>query len=97
MGFFPIDQETVNYLRATGRSEEHCKLYENYYRAQKLFGMPDTGDIVYSRSLELDLGSIVSSVAGPKRTAGWLAITFSLVIERRLNQKGTDWSMWPCA
>jgi len=67
MGFFPIDQETVNYLRATGRSEEHCKLYENYYRAQNLFGMPDTGDIVYSSNLELDLGSIVPSVAGPKR------------------------------
>ena len=67
MGFFPIDQETVNYLRATGRSEEHCALYENYYRAQKLFGMPDKGDIVYSVSLELDLATIVPSVAGPKR------------------------------
>jgi len=38
MGFFPIDEECVNYLRATGRSEEHCKLYENYYRAQGLWG-----------------------------------------------------------
>jgi aconitate hydratase len=67
MGFFPIDGETVNYLRATGRSEEHCKLYENYYRAQKLFGMPDKGDVEYSVSLELDLASVVPSVAGPKR------------------------------
>ncbi len=67
MGFFPIDSETVNYLRATGRSEKHCHLYENYYRAQKLFGMPDKGDIEYSVSLELDLGTIVPSVAGPKR------------------------------
>jgi aconitate hydratase len=67
MGFFPIDSETVNYLRATGRSEGHCKLYENYYRAQKLFGMPDKGDIEYSVSLELDLASVVPSVAGPKR------------------------------
>jgi aconitate hydratase len=67
MGFFPIDGETVNYLRATGRSDEHCKLYENYYHAQKLFGMPDKGDIDYSVSLELDLGSVVPSVAGPKR------------------------------
>jgi aconitate hydratase len=67
MGFFPIDGETVNYLRATGRSEEHCKLYENYYRAQKLFGMPDKGEIEYSVSLELDLGCVVPSVAGPKR------------------------------
>ncbi len=67
MGFFPIDGETVNYLRATGRSEEHCELYENYYRAQKLFGMPDKGEIEYSVSLEMDLASVVPSVAGPKR------------------------------
>ena len=67
MGFFPIDAECVNYLRATGRSEEHCKLYENYYRAQGLFGMPKKGEIDYSTDLELDLGTVVPSVAGPKR------------------------------
>src|SRR5271170_5262471 len=67
MGFFPIDAECVNYLRATGRSEEHCKLYENYYRAQNLFGIPKRGEIQYSQELELDLASVVPSVAGPKR------------------------------
>ncbi|MBI3854018.1 MAG: aconitate hydratase [Verrucomicrobia bacterium] len=67
MGFFPIDGECVNYLRATGRSEEHCKLYENYYRAQGLFGIPQKGQIDYSTELELDLGGVVPSVAGPKR------------------------------
>ncbi len=67
MGFFPIDEECVNYLRATGRSEEHCKLYENYYRAQGLFGIPKKGEIQYSQELELDLASVVPSVAGPKR------------------------------
>ena len=67
MGFFPIDEETVKYLRATGRSEEHCRLYENYYRAQGLFGMPKRGEVDYSVELELDLGTIVPSVAGPKR------------------------------
>jgi aconitate hydratase len=67
MGFFPIDDECLNYLRATGRSEEHCKLYENYYRAQNLFGIPKKGDIEYSQELELDLGTVVPSVAGPKR------------------------------
>ncbi|MEO6183330.1 MAG: aconitate hydratase, partial [Verrucomicrobiota bacterium] len=67
MGFFPIDQETVNYLRATGRSEDHCQLYENYYRAQNLFGTPEKGEINYSVSLEMDLDSVVPSVAGPKR------------------------------
>src|SRR3984957_3776563 len=67
MGFFPVDDECVNYLRATGRSEEHCKLYENYYRAQNLFGIPKKGEIKYSQELELDLSTVVPSVAGPKR------------------------------
>ena len=67
MGFFPIDQECVKYLRATGRSEEHCRAYENYYRAQNLFGIPKKGDIRYSQELELDLAGVVPSIAGPKR------------------------------
>jgi aconitate hydratase len=67
MGFFPIDKECVTYLRATGRSEAHCKLYENYYRAQGLFGMPKPGEIEYSEQLSLDLATVTPSVAGPKR------------------------------
>ncbi len=67
MGFFPIDAECVNYLRATGRSEELCLTYENYYRAQGLFGIPQQGDNAYSQELELNLGTVVPSVAGPKR------------------------------
>ncbi|MSU36004.1 MAG: aconitate hydratase AcnA [Pedosphaera sp.] len=67
MGFFPIDAECVNYLRATGRSEEHCRRYENYYRAQELWGIPEQGQIDYSQVLELDLASVAPSVAGPKR------------------------------
>ena len=45
MGFFPIDEETVNYLRATGRADNHCAVYENYHRAQGLFGIPGEGEI----------------------------------------------------
>jgi aconitate hydratase len=67
MGFFPIDAECVNYLRATGRSDEAVKTYENYYKAQGLWGIPKKGDIQYSQELELDLNSVVPSVAGPKR------------------------------
>jgi aconitate hydratase len=67
MGFFPIDGECVNYLRATGRSEEHCRAYENYYKAQGLWGIPKQGDIAYSQELQLDLGTVQPSVAGPKR------------------------------
>ena len=67
MGFFPIDAECVNYLRATGRNEEAVKTYENYYKAQGLWGIPKKGDIAYSQELELDLASVLPSVAGPKR------------------------------
>jgi aconitate hydratase len=67
MGFFPIDAECVNYLRATGRSDEAVKTYENYYKAQGLWGIPKKGEIQYSQELELDLNSVVPSVAGPKR------------------------------
>jgi aconitate hydratase len=67
MGFFPIDAECVNYLRATGRSDEAVKTYENYYKAQGLWGIPKKGEITYSQELEFDLGSVQPSVAGPKR------------------------------
>ena len=67
MGFFPVDAECANYLRATGRSEEQVKLYENYYKAQGLWGIPNKGDIEYSTVVELDLSTVVPSVAGPKR------------------------------
>ncbi|MBP7140570.1 MAG: aconitate hydratase [Opitutaceae bacterium] len=67
MGFFPIDAECTQYLRATGRDEAAVALYEAYYRAQGLWGMPRKGDIEYSSELEFDLGSVVPSVAGPKR------------------------------
>ncbi len=67
MGFFPVDQESVNYLRATGRTDEQCAAFENYFRAQKMFGMPRQGDIDYSVDLALDLGVVRPGVAGPKR------------------------------
>ena len=67
MGFFGIDAETVTYLRATGRKEEHCLAFENYYKAQGLWGIPQHGDIDYSVDLELDLSIVVPGVAGPKR------------------------------
>ena len=67
MGFFPIDAECVNYLRATGRTDEAVKTYENYYKAQGLWGIPKKGDIAYSQEIELDLNAVLPSVAGPKR------------------------------
>jgi aconitate hydratase A / 2-methylisocitrate dehydratase len=67
MGYFPIDQESVNYLRATGRSEEECLAFENYFRAQNMFGMPLRDEIDYSIDIDLDLADVQPSVAGPKR------------------------------
>ncbi len=67
MGFFPIDAECSNYLRATGRTDEAVKTYENYYKAQGLWGIPKKGEIVYSQEIELDLSTVLPSVAGPKR------------------------------
>ncbi|MEO6969771.1 MAG: aconitate hydratase [Chthoniobacterales bacterium] len=67
MGYFPVDAESVNYLRATGRTDEQCTAFEAYFRAQKMFGMPRKGEIDYSVDLELDLGDVQPSVAGPKR------------------------------
>ncbi len=67
MGFFPVDDETIAYLRGTGRSEELCATVENYYKAQGLFGIPGKGECDYTDLLELDLSTIVPGVAGPKR------------------------------
>jgi aconitate hydratase len=67
IGFFPVDDATVDYLRATGRSEEALDAFSRYFKAQGLFGMPRAGDVDYTKTLRLDLGSITPSVAGPKR------------------------------
>ncbi|MCG3164022.1 MAG: Aconitate hydratase A [Acidobacteria bacterium] len=67
MGFFGVDEETCNYLKATGRSEEQVNAFRNYFKAQGLFGIPRKGEIEYSQTLELDLATITPNVAGPKR------------------------------
>ena len=67
MGFFPIDAESVNYLKMTGRSDEACERFENYFKVQQMFGMPQKGEIDYSVDIDLDLGIVQPSVSGPKR------------------------------
>tara|TARA_R110000868_G_scaffold235273_2_gene489018 strand:- start:3577 stop:6282 length:2706 start_codon:yes stop_codon:yes gene_type:complete len=66
MGFFPIDSESLRYMRRTGRSEELVNLVENYTKAQGLFRTDDTPDPVFSSTLELDLSTVETSLAGPK-------------------------------
>jgi aconitate hydratase len=75
MGFFPVDHETLKYLRLSGRDEHHVQLVEAYCKAQGLFreaGMPDP---VYTDTLELDLSTVVPSLAGPKRPQDRIPLT----------------------
>jgi aconitate hydratase len=67
MGFFPVDEETLDYMRRTNRSEEQVRLVERYMKEQGLFHTPDTPEPDYLDVLELDLSDVVPSVAGPKR------------------------------
>ena len=67
MGFFPVDEKTVEYFRGCGRTAEELSAFEAYFRAQAMFGVSRKGDLDYSQTLELDLNSIRPSVAGPKR------------------------------
>ena len=75
MGFFPVDEESCRYLTATGRTETQVDAYRQYFKAQGLFGMPKAGEIVYSQLLELDLATVVPSVAGPKRPQDRIELT----------------------
>jgi aconitate hydratase len=67
MGFFPIDDKTVAYLEGTGRTREEVAAFKAYFQAQGMFGAPKPGQIDYSQVLELDLGTVAPSLAGPKR------------------------------
>ena len=66
-GFFPIDDETLRYLKATGRSDERVALVEAYAKAQGMWRSKDTPDPVFTDTLELELSSVTPSLAGPKR------------------------------
>ncbi|AFZ68804.1 aconitate hydratase AcnA [Deinococcus peraridilitoris] len=67
MGFFPVDDESLRYLRRTGRLETEIELVERYTKAQGLFRTDETPDPVFSSTIELDLSTVVPSLAGPKR------------------------------
>ena len=86
MGFFPVDDETLAYLRFTARSHEQIALVEAYCKEQMLFRTDKTPDPSYSDVLELDLGSVEATVAGPKRPQDRVALknaktSFTKVVE----------------
>ncbi|WP_438349170.1 aconitate hydratase AcnA [Paenibacillus sp. FA6] len=75
IGYFPVDKETLSYLRNTGRSDEQVELVEAYYKAQQMFRTEDTVDPVFTDVIELDLASVVPSLAGPKRPQDRIELT----------------------
>ena len=92
-GFFPIDNETLKYLRATGRSEERVALVEAYAKAQGMFRTHETPDPIFTDTLELDLASVVPSLAGPKRPQDRVALTdvaanFASALEKEFGKPG---------
>jgi aconitate hydratase len=93
IGFFPIDEETLRYLRFTGRSEEQVRLVEAYCKEQGLFRTDETPDPVFSDTLELDLGTVEPSLAGPKRPQDRVPLAaaktmFATALETELERVG---------
>ena len=93
MGFFPIDQETLDYLRRTNRSEETVQLVERYTKAQGLFRTDETPDPQFKDTLELDLGTVEPSLSGPKRpqdrlTLGQIQPEFHAALRRPASPQG---------
>lgn len=93
IGFFPVDNETLNYLRATGREEDQIALVEAYYKAQGMFRTDSTPDPAFTDVLELDLGSVVPSLAGPKRPQDRVELTnmkesFNSIIRTPIDKGG---------
>jgi aconitate hydratase len=93
MGFFPVDDTTVDYLRSTGRTEEEVLAFEAYFKAQGLFGIPMAGDCEYSQVLAMDLASIKPSLAGPKRPQDRIEMpalgsTFTSLFSKPVSENG---------
>jgi aconitate hydratase len=93
MGFFPVDERTIDYFEGTGRSREQIAYLEAYFKAQQLFGVPMPGDIDYSAVVRLDLGDVTPSLSGPKRPQdrieiGKVASTFRTLFSRPVTENG---------
>lgn len=93
MGFFPVDDKTIDYFKGTGRKDSEIELFEAYYKAQGLFGMPAVGELHYTKTVKLDLGTVTPSLAGPKRPQdridlGQLATKFSELYSKPIEANG---------
>jgi len=93
MGFFPVDEKTIDYFRGTGRTEEEIEAFEAYFRAQGLFGVAKAGEIDYSHVVKLDLDDVRPSLAGPKRPQdrielGNVASQFCSLLSKSIAENG---------
>ena len=93
MGFFPVDDVTVDYMRSTGRSDDEVDAFQSYFKAQNLYGIPQQGQIDYSSVVELDLSTIEPSLAGPKRPQDRVALsamkdTFNTLFSKPVAENG---------
>jgi aconitate hydratase len=92
-GYFPVDAETINYLRMSGRADDRLALVETYCKAQGLFRQTGSADPVFTDTIELDLATVVPSLAGPKRPEGRIALAdvkagFVSALEAEYRKKG---------
>jgi len=95
MGFFPVDEKTIAYFEGTGRTKDEIAAFEAYFKAQGLFGIPQTGAIDYSKVLSLDLSTVAPSLAGPKRPQDRIEIgnvkqTFARLFSNPVSAAGAD-------
>ncbi|REG51170.1 aconitase [Paraburkholderia sp. BL6669N2] len=93
MGFFPVDEKTIDYFKGTGRTDAEIAAFENYFKAQGLFGIPKAGQIDYTKVVTLDLGTVTPSLAGPKRPQdrieiGHVKSTFSDLFSKPVAENG---------
>ncbi|NRO96120.1 aconitate hydratase AcnA [Paraburkholderia sp. NMBU_R16] len=93
MGFFPVDAKTIEYFKGTGRTEAEIAAFENYFKAQQLFGIPKAGQIDYTKVVTLDLATVAPSLAGPKRPQdrieiGHVKSTFADLFSKPVGENG---------
>ena len=97
MGFFPVDEKTLDYFEGTGRTTDEIDAFAAYFKAQGLFGITNAGDIDYSQVVKLDLGDVTPSLAGPKRPQdrielGNVATQFTSLFSRPIADNGFNQS-----
>ncbi len=93
MGFFPVDDKTIEYFENTGRTPKEIDAFRNYFKAQHLYGMPAAGQIDYTRIITLDLATVTPSLAGPKRPQdrielGQMKQTFTELFSKPVTENG---------